>query len=182
MRLAREDWESGNFTRFVELLDRHIPEPGETDLRGWEWYYLEGLSHKDHFTLKGHSGAVNAVAWSPSSDGKLLASASSGDGTLIVWDASAKEEKRNFQHGTEIGALSWSPEGERLAAGTAGTVKVWNLATGDSLLTLRGHEHQLSSVAVSRDGRRIASGAVNGWVRIWDTPPEYQPPRIASSR
>ncbi len=34
MRLAMTDWESGNFQRFTENLDRHVPAPGEPDLRG----------------------------------------------------------------------------------------------------------------------------------------------------
>jgi hypothetical protein len=44
MRLALAVWEVGSVARLDDLLDVHRPEPGDTDLRGWEWYYLEGLS------------------------------------------------------------------------------------------------------------------------------------------
>jgi len=34
--------------------------------------------------------------------------------------------------------------------------------------TLRGHTDVVLSVAISRDGKRIVSGSVDGLVRIWD--------------
>ena len=58
--------------RVRELLEEHRPKAGETDLRGFEWYYLDRLCHADLLTLKGHTGS-HSVAYSP--DGKRLASA-----------------------------------------------------------------------------------------------------------
>ncbi len=55
------------------------------------------------------------------------------------------------------------------------SVRVGDSATADSLLTLRGHGYHVGSVAVSPDGTRIVSGAVDRSVRIWDTPQDYQP-------
>jgi WD40 repeat protein len=51
----------------------------------------------------------------------------------------------------------------------SGEVKVWDAHTGQELLTLRGHSAQISSVAFSPDGKRLASAA--GWsgaVKVWD--------------
>jgi WD40 repeat protein len=42
----------------------------------------DAASGQELLTLKGHSGSVNSVAWSP--DGKRLATAS-GDQTAKVW-------------------------------------------------------------------------------------------------
>lgn len=72
MRLALAVWEVGSVARMDDLLDVHRPEPGDTDLRGWEWYYLEGLSG-GALSLQGHDEQVHSVAWSP--DSELLASA-----------------------------------------------------------------------------------------------------------
>src|SRR5262249_27465878 len=53
MSLAQHAWEAGAIGRVVELLEQHRPEAGETDLRGFEWYYLYRLCHADLLTLKG---------------------------------------------------------------------------------------------------------------------------------
>jgi len=39
------------------------------------------------------------------------------------------------------------------------TVKVWDAATGQETLTLKGHISQVNSVAFSPDGQRLASAS-----------------------
>jgi non-specific serine/threonine protein kinase len=40
MNLAQQSLKLHNLGRARRLLDRHVPRPGEEDLRGWEWRYL----------------------------------------------------------------------------------------------------------------------------------------------
>ena len=72
MNLARHAWDQNNVALAGELLERHRPKPGETDLRGFEWHYLRRLQHRELFTLKAHTGYATTVAWTP--DGKRLVS------------------------------------------------------------------------------------------------------------
>jgi hypothetical protein len=74
MNLAKRAWDEATVGRAVELLDLHRPQPGQPDLRNFEWFYLERLCHREVLTLKGHASDVVSVAFSP--DGKELASAS----------------------------------------------------------------------------------------------------------
>jgi hypothetical protein len=52
INLAQHAWETGRIFRVKDLLDKHRPKQGESDLRGFEWQYLDRLCHPDVLTLK----------------------------------------------------------------------------------------------------------------------------------
>jgi WD40 repeat protein len=47
-------------------------------------------------------------------------------------------------------------------------VKVWDVETGRSLRTLRGHTNFVTGVALSEDGRRAVSASYDHTLKVWD--------------
>ena len=76
-------------------------------------------------TLKGHSGWVNSVSFSP--DGKRIVSGSV-DKTLKVWDAETGQEVLTLNgHTQTVTSVSFSPNGRRIVSGSYdNTLKVWD--------------------------------------------------------
>jgi WD40 repeat protein len=73
---------------------------------------------------------------------------------------------------TLIWDLDFNPTGELLgSAGGDGTIRLWDVANGESLTTLTDHERGVTCVGFSPDGRFLASGSLDGTFRLWGIEP-----------
>jgi WD40 repeat protein len=109
-----------------------------------------------------HDGKVNALAYSP--DGKWLASAGA-DAVIRLWDA--ETGKGGFElkgHQGAIQGLAFVPAGEGkpaqvlISAGFDKTIRFWDLKTGQELNHVINHPEVPATLAVSPDGKLLASG------------------------
>ena len=60
--------------------------------------------------------------------------------------------------------------GQRLASGDGkGTIRIWNLETGEILATLAAHDGEVRALAFSPEGDRLASGGQFHHLKLWDS-------------
>jgi WD40 repeat protein/serine/threonine protein kinase len=120
--------------------------------------------------LKGHSGWVRGVAYSP--DDKQLASGGGdyGKGELYIWDTQTLQlVKRLKGHKDSINSVTYSPDGKQLASGSEdNTVKIWDTRTLQLVTQLKGHTREVYSVTYRLDGKQLASGSGDTTVGVWD--------------
>jgi WD40 repeat protein len=77
----------------------------------------------------------------------------------------------------DIFTVSFSPDGKRIAAASGRfgrdltAVKIWDVSTGQEVLTIRGHsaDEWFHGVAFAPAGERITSLGIDGKVTFWDT-------------
>ena len=118
--LAHQSILAGDLGRAAQLLDKHRPAPGEPDLRGFSWRYLQRLALGDEHTAFASLGEpASALAFS--SDGKLLAVG--GTTKVIVSDVQSRQPLATLHVGA--GTLAFLPGGKLLVAVDKGTVHLW---------------------------------------------------------
>jgi WD40 repeat protein len=126
MNLAQQALETGNEGRALALLEQHVPQAGQKELRGWEWDYLRARCRIRFAPLSG-TNVPSSLAWSP--DGRLLAwivnaGASDQHGSMTrieIWDVADGSQVCSFPVKSRMVSsaglpLAWSPDGRRLAA------------------------------------------------------------------
>ena len=173
---------------------------GSTKIRVWDAETGELKTSLTEFL-----GLPTSFSFSP--DGQTLASGNfywhiGGDqwGSISLWDVATWELKLvlnpPYTGATKTGgvlSIAYSPDGRTLASGHLvyhyfgdefGTVRIWDLETGENIRMLDGHTDAVTSVAFSPDGSTLASGSNDGTVLLWEifpSPdlPEDKHPQVA---
>lgn len=171
MNLAGQAFERGQLARVLDLLESQRPQPGEPDLRGFEWFYLWREIHPAlHVALQQANDELWCLEFSPDGESLAIGGASSDYGVLKLWDVATGKLQTEFADPGQdlVNGLDFSPDGKLLASGSADSVvRVWNVAERRVIVRLKTGT-VVRSVRWSRQRGLIAAGCQNGSVRIYD--------------
>jgi serine/threonine protein kinase/WD40 repeat protein len=197
MQLAEEAWESGDIFRMRDLLEEDRPQPGMTDLRGFEWHYLRGLDT----TVQGARLVQDAGFGQLSPDGlhyvyvglislpRMPGPAAGSKIVLRLRDVAAGRPVRSIDPfpgerlSNDNPRLTFSPDGRRFAVtmcvGNAPgrytwRIKVFDWETGRDVCTLADLGGVPGAAAFDHSGKRLAVVTVRekaqagSDLKIWD--------------
>lgn len=115
--------------------------------------------------LPGHTALVYSITLSPDESQMAVTS----ENTIRILDLETGATREFARHDSALFALSWSPDGLRIASGGVDkTVKIWDAATGVLLNILTGHNRFITSISWSPDSSKLVSASADPTIRLWD--------------
>jgi WD40 repeat protein len=117
---------------------------------------------------------VLGMAFTP--DSKTLASVGRPD-EIRLWDIATGKNTATLTIDPFAFSAAFSSDGKTLATAVwvhlggryvARDVKLWAVATGKEQMTLRGHKHDVLTLAFSPDSKTLAGGSEDGTITLWD--------------
>jgi len=156
--VAHFDWK-GSLLRLVVAPSGKWVAAGNQDRSVHVWRLWSG----DDMQMTGYPNKITALAWSPSS--RYLAVGSIADVTL--WDFAGRGPRgttpkalTGFEHGTR--AVTFSPDGDLLAAATGDGVLVWEHRRGSEPVAVVAPGFAASTVAWRPGSRDLLVGTDTG--------------------
>ena len=173
--VSDESWGRGSLSSLGMAFDGSLYSAGVGGL--WRWDLESGTAE----TIYG--GQLERALLDISDDGRTLIAgfgAPTGDpwmvdGVAVLFDLEAGAQRPLRSHGSRLTAVSLNPSGEIVLTGDMDGVVRVGLARGDKPHMLVGHRAPIRALAISPDGKWIASAAGPD-IRLWPMPDLDKPP------
>lgn len=114
----------------------------------------------------------SVLALSHSPIGKVIAVARSSTVDLISTESRTVLHKLPG-HSGNVNAVTFSPDGTRVYSVSGenalfGEIRQWNAADGSLIRSIQSHRDTIYSIAVSPDGKTLATGSYDQDIKLWD--------------
>ncbi|MCX6928237.1 MAG: hypothetical protein NT154_34255, partial [Verrucomicrobia bacterium] len=174
MNLAQQSLQQYNLGKARRLLDRHRPQPGEEDLRGWEWRYLWQLTRSSALVTLTNRPMTRGWSVSFSPDGTRLAVGWMDDGRVDLWDVPGRRLVRSLtdREQPHQGHVAFSPVRNLLAATSEPkVVTLYDLDSGQESVFWRASDRgdwKVRNLSFSPDGSKLVIYARSGDTELGD--------------
>ncbi len=177
MNVAMQALKGSNLGRALDLLNRQRPQPGQKDLRGWEWRYLWQQTRGDAlFTLCQQSSEIESLA--ASADGRWLAIGMEHKDGVFVCDLQTRQQVAHLAPGEIEVRAAFSPAESLLAFTSVSypasdkeqdTLRLWNAVTRQMVAEFP-LERECMGLAFAKDGQTLATSTGLGHITLWRMP------------
>ena len=182
MVVAQQAWEAANVGRVRELIARHFPGPGQTDLRGFQWYYLWRLCEqirKVPTLSRSQRRSIWSLAFSPDSETLASGSLDGTDHALGRSCAQSHAVPSRWTRRVVSTPRRFTPDGTTLvsvgATVNGGEVRIWDVRDHGAATHATYGDFPSHPAAVSPDGTTLAWGDLAGAVYACDLEASDQP-------
>ncbi len=129
--------------------------------------WVDATSEKPVGTLRPSPGIGRTSYAALSPDGKILAVAA--EEGILLWDMAARKELRRLPQG-KVTKMTFAFDSKTMASAGEREIRLWDVPTGQRLHYRQGHDNNVQTLAVSPDGKVLASAAWDGHtMQVWDT-------------
>jgi WD40 repeat protein len=158
-----------NSVRFTGDGKRIVSTDKDEMIRLWDAATGKVISQVDLLRLKKRlDGDCRLTA--VSHDGNSLALMHNGE-TLLLWDPDAAKELKRLPSVPLYGVslLTFTPDGKSLAVANQHTIRLWDVSSGKEIGPLAGKHYGFDVLALSADGKTLASGGAYEPLCLWET-------------
>ncbi len=100
---------------------------------------------------------------------------STADGVLRIREIGTFKELSSLANGSRVSSAMFTADSARIVSGAKdGAARLWDLASGRELITLKADDKEITSVKISSDGTRVVTVSGYEQVRIWDVTAQRQ--------
>lgn len=134
-------------------------------------------------SLVGHKAAVKALAWSPHQSGVLVSGGGTRDTSIKVWNTVNGSLLNETVTGSQVCSLVFSKTVNEIATGLGfidNQVVFWKVPSLTKVAVIESHVQRVLYLALSPNGKFLASGSGDQTVKIWDAFPEQKQTAMSS--
>jgi WD40 repeat protein len=176
MKLANQEYENANIARVESLVNATTPQPGEADLRGFEWFLFWHYANAEAMRIK-DPGQITHVKFHQGDDTIAIASATHtavrGNRQYLIRLYDRRSQKETFSFnvpgGMNFDIATFSPDDKYIATDDAdNSVVLWDLSSQQQRYKLPGSGRGVLWLTFSADQRALAAVFLGGTFRVWD--------------